>query len=122
MSPIDHGRLSPKAIPQPPGACLRLPVNGPVALSHECRGRKPSDRLFRLCLEKMPDGIVPSEVLHIGSRILQDIVPARRMGMKTALFAGDKTSLQATAEQLEGATSRPDVMLTELAQITHVVG
>ena len=42
--------------------------------------------------------------------------------MLTALFAGDKTSLQATPEQLKEASSRPDVLLTELEQITEVVG
>ena len=59
---------------------------------------------------------------RIGSRLTQDIVPARRLGMKTALFAGDKASLQATAEQLKEPASRPDVMLTELGQIAEVVG
>ncbi len=92
-------------------------------LSCDVRGRKPSERLFRHALTALADrGIEPSEVLHVGSRIIQDIVPARRLGMRTALFAGDKTSLQATPEQLKEATSRPDVMLTELSQISEVVG
>jgi hypothetical protein len=41
--------------------------------------------------------------------------------MKTGLFAGDKTSLEATQEQLAKPTSRPDVLLTELTQIAEVV-
>ena len=63
----------------------------------------------------------PEEVLHVGSRIAQDVIPARRLGMKTALFAGDRASLQATPEQLREAASRPDVLLTELSQIAEVV-
>jgi FMN phosphatase YigB (HAD superfamily) len=94
-----------------------------VVLSCEVRGKKPSERLFRHALTALNEkGIGPSEVLHVGSRVQQDLVPARRLGMRTALFAGDRASLQATAEQLKDPTSRPDVLLTELSQITSVVG
>jgi FMN phosphatase YigB (HAD superfamily) len=92
-------------------------------LSVDVRGRKPSERLFRQglnLLEKM--GIEAGQVLHVGSRVVQDIIPARRLGMKTALFAGDKDSLQVTTEQLRDPNVRPDVMLTELSQIAEVVG
>ncbi len=91
-------------------------------LSHEALGRKPSERLFRQALTALAQkGIKPHEVLHVGSRIAQDIVPARRLGMRTALFAGDRASLQATPEQLKEVSSRPDVMLTRLDQIAEVM-
>jgi putative hydrolase of the HAD superfamily len=61
-------------------------------------------------------------VLHVGSRMQQDIIPARRMGMRTALFAGDRAALQATPKQLKDSNIRPDVMLTELVQIGDVIG
>jgi putative hydrolase of the HAD superfamily len=61
-------------------------------------------------------------VLHVGSRIAHDVVPARKLGLRTALYAGDKASLAATAEQLKDAGSRPDALVTELAQIVDVVG
>jgi hypothetical protein len=90
--------------------------------SYEQRGRKPSERLFRALLEVLSQRhIRAEEVLHIGSRIEQDIVPARRLGLRTGLFAGDRASLRATAEQLKGSTSRPDVLLTELGQVRNVV-
>jgi hypothetical protein len=41
--------------------------------------------------------------------------------MRTALFAADRASLQATPDQLKEASSRPDVLLTELEQIAEVV-
>ncbi len=88
-------------------------------LSHEQRARKPSERLFRLVLDKT--GLAPAQVLHIGSRITQDVIPARKLGLRTGLFAGDKGSLQATAAQLKDPASRPDVLLTELEQITEVL-
>ncbi len=100
-----------------------LLAEGLVTLSHEVRGRKPSERLFRQALTGLSArGIEPNEVLHVGARVQQDLVPARRLGMRTALFAGDKASLQATPEQLKEPTSRPDVLLTELSQLADVVG
>jgi hypothetical protein len=91
-------------------------------LSYEVRGRKPSERLFRTALEVLAErDIKPEQVLHIGSRITHDIIPARRLGMRTGLFAGDLASLQATPQQLRDATSRPDILLTELDQIAEVV-
>jgi hypothetical protein len=42
--------------------------------------------------------------------------------MRTALFAGDRNSLQASADQLKDRATRPQVLLTELTQIAEVVG
>jgi hypothetical protein len=92
-------------------------------LSCEVRGKKPSERLFRQVLERLEArDIGPTEVLHVGSRIEQDIVPAKKAGMRTALFAGDRASLAATAEQMKHRATKPDVLLTELGQIAEVVG
>jgi FMN phosphatase YigB (HAD superfamily) len=91
-------------------------------LSHEVRARPPSETLFRQALARFADqGIKPDQILHIGSRVALDIVPARRLGMKTGLFAGDRASLKAAPEQLKDPASRPDILLTELPQIAEVV-
>jgi FMN phosphatase YigB (HAD superfamily) len=93
-----------------------------IVLSYEVRGRKPSERLFRHAVNALnQQGIAPNEVLHIGTSIARDLVPARRVGMRTALFARDRASLQATAEQLKEPASRPDVMLTKLRQIAEII-
>ncbi len=93
------------------------------ALSFELRARKPSERLFRPVLSQAAQlGIGPLQILHVGNRIEQDIAPARKLGMRTALFAGDKESLRATAEQLKDPGCRPDVLLTDLGQLQEVVG
>ncbi len=60
-------------------------------------------------------------MLHVGSRVTRDIVFAKRLGMKTALFAGDRASLQATGEQMKEGPGRPDVLLSDLGEITEVV-
>jgi FMN phosphatase YigB (HAD superfamily) len=91
-------------------------------LSHEVKVRLPSKRLWQRAVEALEQkGIAPEEVLHIGSRIALDVVPARKLGMKTGLFAGDKASLQATAAQCHDRASRPDVLLTELSQIDEII-
>lgn len=98
-------------------------TEGLSILSCELRGKKPSERLFRRALELLHEkDISAGEVLHVGSRIAQDLIPAKRLGMHTALFAGDRGSLQATPEQLKEPASRPDVLLTELGQLLEVVG
>jgi hypothetical protein len=91
-------------------------------LSCEVKARKPSETIFRHALASLAEkGIRPADVLHVGSSIGRDIAPARKMGMRTALYAGHKASLQATAEQLKDPAQRPDVLLTELGQIAQVV-
>jgi FMN phosphatase YigB (HAD superfamily) len=92
-------------------------------LSYEIRGRKPSERLYRHAVAALNQmGIAPNQTLHIGTSIQRDLVPARRSGMRTALFAGDRASLQATPEQFNEPSNRPDVLLTKLSQITEIVG
>jgi FMN phosphatase YigB (HAD superfamily) len=92
------------------------------SLSFDVRGRKPSERLFRPVLEQLAkQGITPEQVLHVGSRIVQDIVPAKKLGMRTALFAGDAESVQATPEQLKDAATKPNILLTELKQLKDVI-
>jgi putative hydrolase of the HAD superfamily len=92
-------------------------------LSYAVRARRPSERLFKEMLARLKDrDIDPGEVLHVGASATLDVAPARRLGMRTALFAGDKASLQVTAEQLKQSQTRPDVLITDLPQIAEVVG
>lgn len=92
-------------------------------LSAEHKVKKPSEELFRAAVAACrAKGIAPDEVLHVGSSLTRDIGPAKKVGFRTALFAGDKSSLQAKADQLNDPHLRPDVLLTELTQIAEVVG
>jgi hypothetical protein len=91
-------------------------------LSCDVGGRKPSERLYRQFVQAAAQhAIAPAQILHVGSRIDHDIAPARRCGMRTALFAGDKESLQASVKQLKDPATRPDVLLTELTQIIEII-
>jgi hypothetical protein len=92
-------------------------------LSYEVKARKPSERIFKEMVSRArARGLEARQVLHIGSHLLHDVAPARKLGMKTGLFAGDKASLQGKVEQLKDPKYRPDVLLTELRQIEEVVG
>jgi hypothetical protein len=91
-------------------------------LSCEVKARKPSDTIFRQAVAALGGkGIRPEEVLHVGTKLARDIAPARRFGMRTALYVGDRSALEATPELLKDAAHRPDVMLTELPQIAQVI-
>ena len=93
-------------------------------LSSEHKARKPSETLFRAALATLAArGIAPHEVLHVGSSLARDIAPAKRHGFRTALFAGDKASLVvADKAALKDPATRPDVLLTDLAQLADVLG
>jgi FMN phosphatase YigB (HAD superfamily) len=93
-----------------------------AALSCEVGARKPSERLFRKLVGQLaPRDIAPNQVLHVGSNLPIDVIPARRLGFRTALYAGDKASVVADNDQLNDSTTRPDVLITDLRQISQVI-
>ena len=83
---------------------------------------KPSEHLFKLAEARLEiHGITPSETLYVGNDMLNDILPAQRMGFKTALFAGDKRSLRLRQGDTRCKGVRPDVIITGLWQlIDHI--
>jgi FMN phosphatase YigB (HAD superfamily) len=97
------------------------PANRVISYQH--RARKPSDLVFQAAVEAMGErGFEPHEVLHVGSSLPRDVGPAKKWGMRTALFAGDRASLAATADQLRDPQYRPDALLTDLGQVAQLVG
>ena len=67
-------------------------------------------------------GVQPQETLHISCRLSTDLVPARAAGMKTALLVEEKSGLEVSSDVLKDPTTRPDRLLTELAQLRGVLG
>ena len=91
------------------------------ALSYQEGVRKPSPTLYARCLERFDRlGIAPGEVLHVGSRVRDDLAAARQAGMKTALYA-DGVGLDAVPEQELDPEFEPDRVLTDLLQIRDVL-
>ena len=94
-----------------------------MTLSCQLGLRKPSPPLYQACLDRLAeDGIEPSEVLHVGSRLRDDLAVAKKLGMKTALYAGDSASFEASKEEVRDPDMRPDRLLTELTQVLTVLG
>lgn len=94
-----------------------------TTLSWQLGIRKPGRSLFSTTLDQLKKlGIEPAEVVYISSRLPQDLLVARSLGMKTILYAGDKLSLVATNDQLRDPEQRPDRLLTDLSQLRDILG
>ncbi|QDV15738.1 hypothetical protein Pan153_03560 [Gimesia panareensis] len=84
--------------------------------------RKPSASLYEKLLSRFKQlEISPEEILHVGSRIHDDLAVARQLGMKTALFAGDSLSMQASKEEVRNPDSKPDRLITDLSQLAEIL-
>lgn len=108
---------------------LRTFLQGPVEAwgldprlqfySYEHGLAKPGQALFRLAAEELGRrGIGAREAVYVGNDILNDVLPARQTGFRTALFAGDARSLRRRQDdpRLDGV--RPDLVLTKLAELS----
>lgn len=91
---------------------------GLIFLSYQMGCAKPSPELFQkaaVALNKM--NIQPQAVLFVGNDMLNDILPAKRVGFKTALFAGDKRSLRLRKDDPRCRNLSADIVLTDLNQL-----
>jgi len=92
-------------------------------LSYRLERRKPSKVLYQSCLKQYErQGITAKEILYVGSRLREDLAVAKKMGMRTALFAGDRSSLEASAGDLRDSSTKPDRLLAKLEDIRSVLG
>lgn len=95
---------------------------GAMTLSFQEGIRTPSKALLRLAVERFQRrGIPPERVLHVSCRLREDLAVAREFGMRTALYAGDATSLRASKADVRNPRMQPDRLLTDLAQIRHIL-
>lgn len=80
---------------------------------------KPSTRLYERLCEQLDTvaGIPPEAVLYVGNDKRNDIAPAHRTGLKTALFAGDARSLRLREGDPLVTGIEPDCLVSELAQL-----
>ena len=93
------------------------------AWSYRLGYAKPSARLFQPVAEfiRREKKLSPDQVLYVGNDMLNDIQPASERGWRTALFAGDRRSLRMRSDRPELAGVKPDVVITELGQISPVL-
>lgn len=84
---------------------------------------KPSPVMFHRAKKALSDlGIPAGSVLYVGNDMRNDIAPARAVGFRTALFAGDRRSLRLreSADRCRGVS--PDLMVTDLRQLIAGTG
>jgi len=75
---------------------------------------KPSQKMFKKNLERLKN-IQKSQILYIGNDLTKDVESAKKLGLKTALFAGDKGSLKLNAKV------EPDVIITDWKQLISII-
>lgn len=92
--------------------------------SFEESRKKPEIKFYELFLDKakkhLPD-LEPENYLYVGNDMLKDVYPAYKVGIKTALFAGDKRSLKWRKNDERCADLQPDIIITELKQILDCI-
>ena len=85
--------------------------------------RKPSKTLYLRAVDRFVKlGLEPEEILHVSSRIRDDLAIAKSLGMRTVLYAAEKLGLQATSEEMKDPAMKPDRLITELVQLRDIVG
>jgi len=107
-----HGTLSENETVPPFDPDLTL-------FSYLQRRSKPDPALFKVLEEQcaVKYGLKPHEIVYIGNDMYRDVYPAKRAGMKTVLFAGDKKSLRLRKDLPELKGIKPDYIITELMQL-----
>ncbi|MEA1952307.1 MAG: HAD family hydrolase [Planctomycetota bacterium] len=79
---------------------------------------KPGRKLYELAVEALRrERIEPENVVFVGNDMLNDILPAKQVGFRTALFAGDGRSLRLREDDPRVLGIVPDLILTELGQL-----
>ncbi len=91
--------------------------------SYERLEAKPSIHLFQRAGEVLRHQYhcLPQETLYVGNDLLNDIWPARQVGWKTALFAGDTRSLRLRPHDPRCTHLDPDLILTDFSQLITIL-
>lgn len=90
--------------------------------SYKERLGKPSVELFEKLNRSLSSiGLHPEQALYVGNDMLNDIWTASQAGLKTALFAGDKRSVRLRESDDRCQGLKPDVVITELNQLIHIL-
>lgn len=87
--------------------------------SFECGCKKPGTDFYGEFISRIhKKGMDPTEILYVGNDINKDIIPAKKLGMRTALFVGDSRSMRHNESDLENLSLAPDLVVNDLSQIT----
>jgi len=99
-----------------------IPIHFPL-WSYLRKRAKPDPLLFQETIKKFNHAfsIVSHQIAYVGNDMLNDMLPASQIGMKTILFAGDRSSLRLRKDfpQLTGA--KTDAVILSLQQIAFLL-
>ncbi len=90
--------------------------------SYRYNRAKPGTALYEMAVAELEKRrIMPAETLYVGNDMLNDVFPAQKVALRTALFAGDARSLRRRPEdgRIEGIS--PDLVLTDLRQLSECI-
>ena len=85
------------------------------AISAEVGAEKPDERIFRFALQRA--GVRAENVAMVGDRLDMDLVPAKRLGMRTIWVLRNEAPDSPTPEQL----AIPDAAVPSLAEVPAVL-
>jgi len=86
-----------------------------VVISSEVGWRKPHPAIFQAALKSLE--VSPYETVFVGDSIKRDIIPAKKLGMRTILIdLCGKTSLDKLSEE-----EKPDYLLFKLEDVLNVL-
>lgn len=86
--------------------------------------KKPGLQFYENYLKKIKifdSDLNPENILYIGNDMLKDIYPAKTVGMRTALFAGDERSLKWRKEDSRCNKILPDLIITDFSQLKDCI-
>lgn len=90
--------------------------------SFQSGSAKPGLELYQQAAKRLQeDEISPEQVLYVGNDMLNDIMPASKMGFQTVLFAGDQRSLRWRSGDIRVDGIEPEIIVTDLIQIERCV-
>ena len=93
-----------------------------IFYSYKSGHAKPSPFMFEAAAKILKDmDISTHSTLYIGNDMLNDIFPAKKVGFKTALFAGDDRSLRLRENHPKCQNLSADIIITDLVQILDLV-
>ena len=85
-----------------------------LVFSDEVRLAKPGKQIFRMALDAM--GVSPAQSVHVGDHVINDVVGAKRTGMKTVWITG----FSQREEPLDLETE-PDVTVADLGLVAGAI-
>ncbi len=79
---------------------------------------KPGTVLYQKAAQMLDSrGITAAETLYVGNDMRNDIVPAQKVGFRTALFAGDARSLRLREDDPQVLGVVPDLVIVRLSDL-----